>query len=115
MVPRDDHSTEPPAVPSFEIRIVRVGEDLFLLVTGELDLDSAAKLEGAIWVAEHRMAREVIVDLSDLRSMDSAGLDVLLDAHTRGEQNGRRLRFVPSKYEAVRQVVAVTGASKMFG
>jgi anti-anti-sigma regulatory factor len=46
--------------------------------------------------------------------MDSRGLNVLLRAHTRSRRDGDRIRFLPSKYDAVRQVVAVTGASRMF-
>jgi hypothetical protein len=31
-----------------------------------------------------------------------------------GRQDHDRIRFLPSKYDAVRQLVAVTGASRMF-
>jgi anti-anti-sigma factor len=92
-----------------------VGEDLFLLLSGKLDQGSAEKLEGALWVAKNRVAREVVVDLSDLRFMDTTGLKVLLEAYARSERDGQRLRFVPSKYELVRQLIAVSGASRMFG
>jgi anti-anti-sigma factor len=115
MAASDHQATGPSAVPSFEIRTVRVGEDLFLLLSGKLDRGSAEKLEGALWVAENRVAREVVVDLSDLRFMDTTGLKVLLEAYARSEQGGQRLRFVPSKYELVRQLIAVSGASRMFG
>jgi anti-sigma B factor antagonist len=114
-IPRpDNNATEHPAVPGFEIRPVRVGEDLFLLVSGELDLGSADKLEEAIREAEKATAQTIVVDLTNLRFMDARGLNVLLRAHTRSRQDGQRLRFIPSKYEVVRRLVAVPGASRMF-
>jgi anti-sigma B factor antagonist len=98
----------------FEIQTVRTGDDLFVLVSGDLDLASADELEDAIRVAENRMARAVVVDLTHVRFMDSTGLSVLLRAHTRRQQDSGRLRFMPSKYDAVRQLIAITDTSRMF-
>jgi anti-sigma B factor antagonist len=109
---RTGHSALPDGM--FDVQTVRTGDDLFVLVSGDLDLASADKLEGAIWVAENRMASAVFVDLTHVRFMDSAGLSVLLRAHTRSQQDGGRLRFMPSKYEAVRQLVAISDTSRMF-
>jgi anti-sigma B factor antagonist len=116
MAPSDDHGTEHSALPDevFEVQSVQVGDDLCVLVSGELDLASADKLEEAIRVAEKATDGAIVVDLTNLRFMDSMGLSVLLEAHTRSRQNGNRTRFLPSKYDAVRRVVALTDTSRVF-
>jgi anti-anti-sigma factor len=98
----------------FEVESVQAVDHHFVFVSGELDLASADKLEEAIRVAEKATAGAIVVDLTHLRFMDCRGLNVLLRAHTRSGQDGDRIRFMPSKYDSVRQMVAVTGASRMF-
>ncbi|HKH42517.1 MAG TPA: STAS domain-containing protein [Solirubrobacterales bacterium] len=116
MASSDHHGTEHSALPdgTFEVQSVQVADHLCVLVSGELDLASADKLEEAIRVAEKATEGAIVVDLTNLRSMDSMGLNVLLKAHTRSRHDGNRTRFLPSKYDAVRQLVAVTGSSRMF-
>jgi anti-anti-sigma factor len=75
---------------------------------------SADEFDEAVRIAEKATARAIVVDLTNLRYMDSTGLSVLLKAHTPSQQDGDRIRFLPSKYDAVRQLVAVTGAGRMF-
>jgi len=103
-----------PAGGAFEIDTVRAGPALWLRLSGELDLASVEKLEVAIRVAEESTARVIVIDLADLEFLDSAGLTVLLRAHTRTRQDGQRLRFVPSEHDGVTQLVAVTGTSEIF-
>jgi anti-sigma B factor antagonist len=116
MTPSDHHETEHSALRdgTFEVQSVQVGDSLCVLVSGDLNLASADKLEEAIRVAEKATARAIVIDLTKLRSVDSTGLNVLLKAHTRSRQDGDRIRFLPSKYDAVRQLVAVKGASRVF-
>ncbi|HEY6636170.1 MAG TPA: anti-sigma factor antagonist [Solirubrobacterales bacterium] len=97
-----------------EVHSVQVGDSLCVLVSGELDLGSADKLEEAIRAAEKATARAIVIDLTNLRFMDCRGLNVLLRAHTRSQQDGDRIRILPSKYDIVRQLVAVTGSSRIF-
>ena len=65
-------------------------------------------------MAEKATEGAIVVDLTNLRFMDSRGLNVLLKAHSRSRHDGNRIRFLPSKYEAVRQLVAITDVSRMF-
>ena len=116
MAPSDHHQTEHSALPDggFEVQSVQVGDDLCVVVSGDLDLGSADKLEEAIRVAEKTTVRAIVIDFTNLRFMDSRGLNVVLKAHTRSREDGDRIRFLPSKYDAVRQLVAVKGASRIF-
>jgi anti-sigma B factor antagonist len=117
MAPSDNREIGQSARQSgmFGIDAVRGGDDLCLRLSGELDMASVEKLEEAIRVAEESTARTISIDLSDLEFMDSAGLTVLLRAHTRTRQDGQTLRFMPSSHDAVTQLVAVTGTRKIFG
>jgi anti-anti-sigma factor len=116
MVSSDYGDTEHSAPPDgmFEVQSVQVEDHLCVLVSGELDSGSANKLEEVIRVAEKTTAPAIVIDLANLRFMDSTGLNVLVQAHRRSRQDGDRIRFLPSKYDAVRQLVAVTGASRIF-
>jgi anti-anti-sigma factor len=116
MAPSDHLGTEHAVPPDemFEVKSVQVSNDICVLVSGKLDLDSADELEEAIRMAEKATARAIVIDLTNLRFLDSRGLNVLLEAHARSRQDGDRIRFLPSKYDPVRQLVAVTGASRMF-
>ena len=116
MAPRKNHQFGQTAVPRrlFEIETVQKGDAFWLRLSGELDLASVEELEEAIRLAEDEPARAIVVDLADLQFMDSTGLQVLLEAYARSRENGQRLKFLPSRHESVRQLVAVTGTSEIF-
>jgi anti-sigma B factor antagonist len=116
MATSKQHAAEHSALTEsiFEVQSVQVGDDLCILVSGELDLASADKLEEAIRIAEKATAPSIVVDLTNLRFVDSRGLSVLVRAHTRSREDGDRIRFLPSKYDQVRQLVAITGTSRIF-
>jgi anti-sigma B factor antagonist len=116
MAPSDPDAAEQFALPDgmLDVQSVHAADHLCVLVSGELDMSSADRLEEAIRVAEKATARAIVIDLTNLRFMDSRGLNVLVSAHARSREDGDRTRFLPSKYDAVRQLVAVTGASRMF-
>jgi anti-sigma B factor antagonist len=116
MAPTENLATGHFPLPSgmLEIDTVRGGDDLCLRLSGEMDLAFVDRVEEAIRVAEKSAARAIVVDLSDLEFMDSVGLAMLLQAHTRTRLDGQTLSFVPSSHDAVRQLVAVTGTSKIF-
>jgi anti-anti-sigma factor len=116
MAPSDHHGTEHsvPADEVFEVQSVQVGKHLCVVVSGELDLGSVDELEEAIRVAEKVTEGAIVVDLTNLRFMDSVGLNVLLKAHSRSRHDGNRTRFLPSKYYPVRQLVALTDSGRIF-
>lgn len=59
-----------------------------ILVKGELDLSTAGQLEAAF----DRVAdRDVVVDLAGLGFIDSSGIRILVLAHGRWQDSGRRL------------------------
>ena len=84
-------------------RVIRVG--------GELDLATVPTLEEELEAAISGPSEQVVVDLSDLEFIDSTGIAVLVRAMVDGDGESR-LRFVPSRAEAVSRVLDVTGVAE---
>jgi len=99
---------------SGEIDTLREGESVTVVVTGEIDVSTAGKLDAAIREVEETKVSRIVVDLSDLSFIDSTALEVLLRASIRHKQDGNRLSFVPSKHDSVTTLIALTCTEEMF-
>ena len=108
-----EHSEDRTGRQAFEVRTVRDGGSWRLALSGELDLASADQLEDAIRQAEKGGGLRIVVDLSDLRFMDSTGLSVLLRAHARSREDGQRLSFTPSRHEAITRLLDLTQTNEI--
>jgi anti-sigma B factor antagonist len=97
-----------------DIKSKREGDSVTVAVAGEIDLSTADQLDAAIREAEETETERIVVDLSALSFIDSTGLSVLLEAIKRTRRDGNRLGFVPSKYEAVTRLWALTDTTEMF-
>lgn len=75
---------------------------------GEIDLSTAPDAERRITEAEESGPVGIVVDLRDVTFMDSSGLRVLLIAHRRAQENGRRFALTKGS-EAVDRLLDVTG------
>ncbi len=82
-------------------------------LSGEIDLASAPAVWDALEPALEDATR-VVVDLSDVRFIDSTGLSVLVRAHRRLSHNGGTL-VVRSPSEMAGRVLRVTGLDTVFG
>ena len=71
-------------------------------VSGELDLASSPALEEELERVAKSDATVIVVDLAELEFMDSTGLSVLVRAHQRAEENGRRLGLVNGSQQVQR-------------
>jgi anti-sigma B factor antagonist len=75
---------------------------------GELDLLGAPALQGEIENPELEATEMVVLDLGDLRFVDSAGLRVILAAHERSQQRGQA--FALSRGSAqVQRLLSIAG------
>jgi anti-anti-sigma factor len=70
----------------------REGTNVVLCLNGELDILTASRLSSRVQEIVHRDAGDLIVDLGELRFIDSSGLHILLNAQRRLIRRGRRLR-----------------------
>lgn len=77
----------------------------------ELDVASAAHLGAAVLNSLERGARRLVVDLSGVRVVDSAGIGALLSAERRVRAAGGEL-VVANASAYVRRVFEVTGVAR---
>jgi anti-sigma B factor antagonist len=115
--PLPDHGLAHPRLTSEPLQISehRDGDPVGTVVitlAGELDLASADQLEAVIRDTEETDIGWIVVDLSDVRFIDSTGLSVLLNAKKRSDG---RFRCIPSNHDAVTRLLELTGTVHMLG
>ena len=79
-----------------------------LQLYGELDCPRAATLDSELRRAEQSDASSIVVDLSGLKFIDSAGITAIALAEMRSRANGRRLSFLRGTGQ-VERVLVQTG------
>ena len=79
-----------------------------IALTGELDMATAPILDDQLTVVEQGGSRTIVLDLRDLRFIDSSGLHVLVCAYRRSETDGHRLLLVGANPSA-RRLCEMTG------
>jgi anti-sigma B factor antagonist len=79
-------------------------------VSGELDLASSPALEEELDRVAASGIELVVVDLRELEFMDSTGLSVLVKAHQRAEEQGKRLGLVNGSQQ-VQRLLTLTGVA----
>lgn len=82
-----------------------------LRVTGELDLAGAPLFESEIEGPEVGASAIVVLDLRELRFIDSTGLRVIFSAHARSVERGQ-LFVVTKGSEQVQRLLAITRAEE---
>jgi len=76
-------------------------------LAGEFDLAAIEQFESAIGKLEAEQPPAMVIDLSELRFMDSSGLRALVMADQRARNAGRRLAIVPGP-PPIRHVFEIT-------
>jgi anti-sigma B factor antagonist len=82
-------------------------DTVVLHLDGELDLASAELLEGELQRAEVADAATVVLDLRDLQFVDSAGLRMIVGAHTHARERGQEFAVTRGP-EQVQRLLAIT-------
>jgi len=91
---------------------VRDGEQGIVIgVSGELDLASSPELERELERTTASGAELLIIDLRKLEFMDSTGLSVLVRAHQKATQSGKRLAIVKGPQQ-VQRLLSLTGVAE---
>ena len=101
----------------FALRSDREGETHVVTVRGELDMAVAPRVEAALG-EDAEGAAAVLVDLTELGFMDSAGLRVLLMASERYRRAGTPWAVAVSEDSAVRRMLSLSeteGTLPVFG
>ena len=93
----------------FRVEVRNENQATVIAVSGELDLASSPALQEEL----DRVASDsglLIIDLRELDFMDSTGLSVLVRAHQRAEEQGRRLAMVKGPQQ-VQRLLSLTGVA----
>lgn len=96
--------------PQLVLETTRIGEHDVIVVSGEIDLASAPRVELAL---EPYSGQPVVLDLRKVEFIDSAGLKVLLSQRSRLEESGGDLQLVVG-HGAVGRLLELTGVSEAF-
>ena len=93
------------------INVERDFELVTLAITGRLDTTTAPNLESVVnELCEE--AKELVIDMSELEYISSAGIRVLLGAYKKMNFNQGTIRIVKAN-DMVREVFEMTGLSEM--
>lgn len=84
-----------------------------LRLDGELTIYRAAELKTALLLALGRAADTLVLDLSGVSEIDSAGLQLLLLLRAESAAAGRRLQLAAPS-EAVQELVALLDVAPLF-
>ena len=102
------------AAPGLELESRLEGDRLDVRLAGDLDMPATFRLEPEIdRLLPGDGVRRLVMDLADVRFMDSAGLGALLSIQERAEGLGIEMTLTdPSR--PVRRILEVTGMDAVF-
>jgi anti-anti-sigma factor len=90
----------------------RIGDVLVVSLTGELDMGRAPEFEEAIERAQGGSA--IVVDLRELRFIDSEGIKALLRVHFAGQDGHSSVSFIRGQ-DPVQRVLQLAGVDQLLG
>jgi anti-sigma B factor antagonist len=94
----------------FLLEVRSQGRATVIAISGELDLASSPALQEELDRVATSDAEMLVIDLRELDFMDSTGLSVLVRAHQRAEEQGRRLAMVKGPQQ-VQRLLSLTGVA----
>lgn len=95
----------------FRIEIRNAPDRVVLCLHGELDLASAPLLAQEIENASDTTTAMVVLDLQELRFIDSTGLRIVLAAHERSQERGQEFALTRAS-EQVQRLLTITGVGE---
>jgi anti-anti-sigma factor len=92
---------------ALQIRVEERDQGITVLLSGELDMAEAKRLEHELLTLEQGGPRRIVLDLSQLTFLDSHGLAALLDAAEQAQRFGCELVLVPPP-DPIMQILRIT-------
>ncbi len=77
-----------------DVQLSAEGNVVIATVTGELDISNVNGIEQAILVATSNRAERVLMDLSDVDYLDSAGIHLVYRLREKLQSRGQALRLI---------------------
>jgi anti-anti-sigma factor len=99
------------SVEALRIESRREQGRVIVRLDGELDMASAPLLQSALEEAEKDASSTLVLDLNDLRFMDSTGLRIILWAGERRRSVGQQFALTPGASQ-VQRLLAVSGVGE---
>ena len=97
--------------PNLDVDVeIRDARTAVLSVAGELDMETAGRLEVHLRHQLGEGRRHLVLDLSALGFMDSSGLNVLIRAVQKARRTGGDL-YLAAPTPAVRRILEITGVT----
>jgi anti-anti-sigma factor len=96
------------AVKPFSIDVQRTDGYVRVILAGELDIATHGDADVVLRDVQDAGSPLVVLDLRELKFMDSTGLRLLVQADSRARESGQRLAIVRGP-EAVHRVLEITG------
>lgn len=100
------------AQDNFRVDVNNEGRAVVFAVQGELDLASSPTLEQAIDGVSNDDIDLLIVDLRELRFMDSTGLHALVKANKRAGEAGRKFAVIQGGAQ-IQRLLSLTGVGEL--
>jgi anti-sigma B factor antagonist len=91
----------------FDVTIEKRDGAVHVVLTGELDISTAQRLEDDLHRVEAERPELIVLDLSGLAFLDSTGLRLMIMADARAREEGRKLAVVRPN-EMIRRVLRLT-------
>ena len=95
------------------IQAERRGSDLLVRIAGEIDISNAREVSSALEEAVPNGTPAIVVDLSQVTYLDSAGVKLLMHLADRLRLRRRELRLVVPDDAPIRAVLELTGLLRM--
>lgn len=95
-----------------DVQIIRTPEALVAHLVGEIDMSNAADLGEAVIGATPGEANGVVLDLSNVDYVDSAGISAIHDMRTSLRARGQTLVLVIPARSAVHDTLRLSGAQR---
>jgi anti-anti-sigma factor len=94
----------------FTVEVRQAPDRIVLTLHGELDLVGAPRLQSELESDTVDAAAVIVLDLDDVRFMDSTGLRAVLAAHERTAERGQRLALTPGSPQ-VQRLLSIAGVN----
>jgi anti-anti-sigma factor len=94
----------------FRVEVRSEGQAALVVVSGELDLASGPELEQTLERLSEPPTELLVIDLREVEFMDSTGLSIIVKAHQRFADAGRRLALVRGTSQ-VQRLLDLTGVA----
>ena len=98
----------PPPPDVFSCDVGHNGSSAWVRPAGDLDLDTAHRVESALTGLREEGYGDLVLDLRELTFMDSTGLRLVIRWHTAARDEGFGFAIVPGP-EVVQRVFKLTG------